>query len=114
MEKIFAYYLSVLKNYTKFDGRARRAEFWYFTLINMIIYYILGYINGFLSIIYYLGILIPSLAVAIRRMHDVGKSGWFILIPIYNIVLAATAGETGDNQYGSDPKDTINEAIDFN
>jgi uncharacterized membrane protein YhaH (DUF805 family) len=51
-----------------------------------------------------LGTLIPSIAVGVRRMHDVGKSGWFLLIPIYNLVLACTDGEQGPNQYGSDPK----------
>ena len=48
--------------------------------------------------------LLPSIAVGIRRMHDVGKSGWFILIPIYNIILAATEGQAGGNEYGEDPK----------
>jgi len=44
------------------------------------------------------------IAVGVRRMHDVGKSGWFVLIPIYNFILAVTEGEKGDNQYGDDPK----------
>jgi len=60
---------------------------------------------GLLGTIYGLVVLIPGIAVAIRRMHDVGKSGWFILIPIYNLVLAVTPGIIGENQYGSDPKD---------
>lgn len=47
----------------------------------------------------------PSIAVGVRRMHDVGKSGWFVLIPIYNFILACTDGERGPNQYGQDPKD---------
>lgn len=103
------YYLAVLKNYAKFDGRARRSEYWYFTLINTIISMILGVIGGvirfeLLSSVYSLVILIPSIAVGIRRMHDVGKSGWFILIPIYNIILAATDGQSGANEYGEDPK----------
>lgn len=103
------YYLFVLKNYVKFDGRARRSEYWYFTLINIIISIVLGVIAGFIGFdflgnIYSLAVLLPSIAVAIRRMHDVGKSGWFILIPIYNIILAATEGESGANEYGEDPK----------
>ena len=54
--------------------------------------------------LYSLAVLLPAIAVTIRRMHDVGKSGWYCLIPIYNIVLAATEGEKGANQYGPDPK----------
>lgn len=104
------YYLKVLQNYVNFKGRARRSEFWYFTLINVIIAFVLGFISGLLfesaliGNIYSLAVLLPSIAVAIRRMHDIGKSGWFILIPIYNIVLAATEGDKGDNVYGPDPK----------
>tara|TARA_B110000459_G_scaffold179685_1_gene205868 strand:- start:986 stop:1153 length:168 start_codon:yes stop_codon:yes gene_type:complete len=51
-------------------------------------------------------VLIPGIAVAVRRMHDVGKSGWFILIPIYNIILAFTDGDSGDNKYGPNPKES--------
>jgi uncharacterized membrane protein YhaH (DUF805 family) len=51
-----------------------------------------------------LAIFIPSIAVGVRRMHDVGKSGWFLLIPIYNLILACTDGVQGDNEYGADPK----------
>lgn len=54
--------------------------------------------------IYALATLVPTIAVACRRMHDVNKSGWFMLIPIYSLVLACTNGDTGSNQYGSDPK----------
>ena len=57
-----------------------------------------------LSNIYTLAVLIPGIAVAVRRMHDVGKSGWYVLIPIYNLVLACTEGTSGDNEYGADPK----------
>ena len=51
-----------------------------------------------------MAVLIPGIAVAVRRMHDVGKSGWFALIPIYNIILALSEGDQGDNAYGPDPK----------
>ncbi len=103
------YYIKVLQNYVNFEGRARRAEYWYFVLFNVIISLGIGFIGGmigteWLGNIYSLGVLLPSVAVAIRRMHDVGKSGWYCLIPIYNIVLAATPGEVGSNQYGPDPK----------
>ena len=103
------YFISVLKNYAKFDGRARRAEYWYFTLFSTLISLLLSGISytigiQFLDTIYSIAVIIPSLAVGIRRMHDVGKSGWYILIPIYNLILACTPGEEGRNQYGEDPK----------
>ena len=103
------YYLEVLKKYAEFSGRARRKEYWMFILFNAIFTYSLLALDlflkiGFLNIIYTFAILIPSIAVGVRRMHDVGKSGWFILIPFYNLVLACTNGEQGRNQYGTDPK----------
>lgn len=108
------YYLHVLKNYAKFDGRARRKEYWMFTLFNIIISIALMFIGqtmGFelLDSLYSLAVLIPSIAVAVRRMHDVGKSGWFILIPIYNLILACTDSDVGPNQYGPNPKGIGNE-----
>ena len=103
------YYLKVLQNYATFNGRARRSEYWYFILFNLIISFVIGLAEGIiestlLSSIYSLAVLIPSIAVGVRRMHDVGKSGWFLLIPIYNLILAVTEGEKGENQYGNDPK----------
>ena len=103
------YYLKVLKNYATFTGRARRSEYWYFFLFNVIISFVLGFIGGLMEIpvianIYSLAVLIPAIAVGVRRMHDVGKSGWFLLIPIYNFILAVTDGDTGSNEYGDDPK----------
>lgn len=103
------YYLKVLSQYADFNGRARRSEYWYFVLFNLIISIAVGFIAGaikmpFLASIYSLGVLLPSIAVAVRRMHDVDKSGWFVLIPIYNLILALTEGTKGSNQYGSDPK----------
>lgn len=58
-----------------------------------------------LSTIYSLAVIVPSIAVGVRRMHDVGKSGWFILIPIYNLILALTDSNPGENEYGPNPKD---------
>lgn len=58
----------------------------------------------FLNNIFSLAILLPSLAVGVRRMHDIEKSGWFFIIPIYNIVLCCREGTKGENQYGEDPK----------
>lgn len=108
------YYFEVLKKYAVFNGRARRKEYWMFVLFNMIICIILSFIEGIVGIfpesksslivnIYSLAVLIPSIAVGVRRMHDVDKSGWFILIPIYNLILACTKGAEGENQYGYDP-----------
>lgn len=105
------WYLAVLKKYAVFNGRARRSEYWYFVLFNVIISIILkvvGFVIGspFLDSVYSLIVLLPSLAVAVRRMHDVNKSGWYCLIPIYNLVLACTEGTSGTNEYGHDPKNT--------
>ena len=97
-------YVKVLSNFAVFSGRARRSEYWYFVLVNVVISFALGYVFPMLSTIYSVAILIPSLAAAVRRMHDVGKSGWFILIPIYNLVLAVTDSQPGANEYGENPK----------
>lgn len=101
------YYLKVLQNYANFNGRARRSEYWYFVLFNIIASVVLSFVglaikNNILSNLYSLAVLIPSIAVGVRRMHDVGKSGWFILIPIYNLILACTNGVEG-----ADPKAPI-------
>ena len=101
------YYLKVLQNYATFSGRARRSECWYFFLFNVIIAFVLGFVGGIISTIYPLAVLIPGIAVGVRRMHDVGKSGWFLLIPIYNLILACTEGVKGDNEYGADPKSSV-------
>jgi uncharacterized membrane protein YhaH (DUF805 family) len=103
------YYLAVLKKYVDFNGRARRSEYWYFVLFNLIVSVLLLVVDSatkspFLYTIYSLGVLLPNIAVAIRRMHDVNKSGWFCLIPIYNLILACTPGTIGTNEYGGDPK----------
>ncbi len=103
------YYLKVFQNYATFTGRARRSEYWYFVLFNTIAILILLALSAALKLpyllaIYYLATLIPGLAVSVRRMHDVGKSGWFLLIPIYSLVLVLTPGEKGENKYGEDPK----------
>lgn len=113
------WFLKVVKeHYADFNGRARRKEYWMFTLVFVgliialeIVAIILGFISSILSVIIFivlgllaLALIVPSLAVGVRRMHDVGKSGWFIFIPIYSLILAITEGEKGDNQYGPDPK----------
>ncbi|UYW02022.1 DUF805 domain-containing protein [Flavobacterium agricola] len=108
---MFQWYKKVVfENYANFNGRARRKEYWYFALANIIVSFVVGFICGLLSLpdaimsAYSLVILIPSIAVAVRRMHDVNKSGWFVLIPIYNLILACTEGTIGDNRFGKDPK----------
>lgn len=103
------YYFKVLQNYATFSGRARRKEYWMFFLFNIIVSFVFGFICGLIGIpelanLYTLAVLLPSIAVGVRRMHDVGKSGWFLLIPIYNFILAVTEGDKGENQYGTDPK----------
>ena len=109
-------YLNVLQKYAEFSGRARRREYWMFYLINMIIGSVLVGIGTlikfpYFSAIYSLFVLIPGIAVFVRRLHDVGKSGvWFliVLVPfvgvIWLLVLLATAGQPQANIYGPDPK----------
>ncbi len=113
------WYLMVLKNYTVFSGRARRQEYWMFVLFNMIFGIVamtldnvlgiamesLGY--GPLYMVYGLVLFLPGLAVAVRRLHDVGKSGWMMLIAlipfigaIWLLVLLSTDSNPGENQYG--------------
>ena len=117
------WYLGVLKKYAVFSGRAQRAEYWYFTLFNMIATIILMLLDvmlgtfdaqtghGLLSGIYALAVFIPSLAVSVRRLHDIGKSGWWLLIaliPIIGIILLIVWFATDskeDNQYGKNPKE---------
>lgn len=110
------WYLKCIKqHYADFNGRAGRQEFWMFFLVNIAIYIVLAIIGGvigfpFLVSIYGLAILVPTWAVGARRLHDIGKSGWFQLIALiplvglYLLVLFATEGQQGDNQYGADPK----------
>ncbi|MFI6147528.1 DUF805 domain-containing protein [Streptomyces sp. NPDC051109] len=111
------YYTDVLKKYTVFSGRARRQEYWMFFLFNMAAAIILAIVDGALGTypllyaIYALAVFLPSLAVAVRRLHDTGKSGWWLfigLVPliggIWLIVLMATEGQPQPNEYGPNPK----------
>ena len=105
------WFSKVVRNYANFQGRARRKEYWMFFLFNLIFTYGMLFLGTFLLhnlvlyVIYVLAMLIPSIAVAVRRMHDVNKSGWFCLIPIYNLILCCTPGTEGENSYGYDPKE---------
>ena len=117
------WYIDVIKKYAVFSGRARRKEYWMYALFYAIGYIILGTIDqllgthaknqfgGLLTGIFGLALLLPSIGVSIRRMHDTNRSGWWILIGlipcigwIWWIVLAAQEGGAGDNRYGPDPK----------
>jgi uncharacterized membrane protein YhaH (DUF805 family) len=116
------WYLSVLKKYAVSSGRARRKEYWMFVLFNMIFAIMAVILDNVLGIaveemgygplysIYFLAVLIPGFSVLLRRLHDIGKSGWWFfigLIPlvgvIWLLVLLCTKGNVGDNQYGADP-----------
>ena len=110
------YYLDVLKKYTVFAGRATRKEYWMFALFNIIIGVVLtlvGRIIGFnfLMSIYTLAILLPGLAVTSRRLHDTGRSAWWILIGLIPfigafvlLIFATLDSQPGQNQYGTNPK----------
>ena len=116
------WYLEVLKKYAVFSGRARRKEYWMFVLFNLLIAIVLSIVarvigiadaqgNNLLSTIYGLAVMIPSIAVGIRRLHDTDRSGWWLLIAlvpcvggIILLVFAVQEGNVGENQYGADPK----------
>lgn len=112
------WYLKVLRQYADFNGRARRTEYWMFILFNFIFAFaaaMLDQMFGSISVVaslYSLAVFIPSLAVGVRRLHDVDKSGWMILVGfipvigwIWLIILFATEGHPGVNQYGVNPKE---------
>ncbi len=111
------WYLTVLRKYAEFSGRARRKEYWFFVLFNIIISFVLGFVDGFAGLggvlggIYALAVLIPSIAVGVRRLHDTGRSGWWLLIglvPIIGVIVLIVFmvgdSESGSNQYGPNPK----------
>lgn len=120
------WYLAVLKNYAGFGGRARRKEYWMFTLFNLIFLIAATILDNVLGIafegigygplycLYALAVFIPGLAVAVRRLHDVGKSGWMMfiaLIPliggIWLLVLMVSDSKPGENEYGANPKEIM-------
>ena len=112
------WYLKVLKNWNNFDGRAARTEFWMFVLINFVVSLILSALGqkisifGILSILYSLFVLIPAIAVGVRRLHDIGKSGWWYLIVFVPFLGALVLlyffildSQEGENEYGPNPKE---------
>jgi len=117
------WYLEVLKKYAVFSGRARRKEYWFFILFNIIISLALGAIDGLMGSynesagvgllggIYSLAVLIPGIAVTVRRLHDTGRSGWWfliVLVPVIGalvlLVFMVLDSKPGQNQYGANPK----------
>ena len=123
------WYIKCIKNYFNFNGRARRKELWMFVLFNFLTAILVSVLDrvlgtgiqsgnnylGLISSLYSLFILLPSLAVGVRRLHDIWKSGAWILITliplvgfIWLIVLYATEGNRNTNQYGPDPKEIVN------
>ena len=121
------WYLMVWRKYADFTGRSRRKEYWIFTLVNIVIALVLellifasftttrgsalGAMFGILFAVYGLAALVPSLAVCARRLHDIGMSGWLMLIGLIPalggialIVLCALDGNPGPNQYGPNPR----------
>ena len=117
------WYLECLRKYGVFGGRARRKEYWYFVLFNIIIGIVLAVIDvatgsfsaevgmGLLSGIYFLAVLIPSVAVTVRRLHDTDHSGWWFLISLIPIIGAIVLfvftvqdSNAGENKYGPSPK----------
>lgn len=120
------WYLEVLRKYAVFNGRSRRAEYWYFALFNIIVSIILTFIDvltgsfnaeagvGLLGCVYSLAVLVPSIAVSFRRLHDTGRSAWWLLIVfiplagfIILFVFMLLESEAGDNEYGPYPKTSI-------
>lgn len=114
----YQYYLAVWKKYAVFAGRAQRAEYWHFYLFSTIIYILLVIATrliskyvGILTVLYYLSILIPFIAVSVRRLHDTGRSGWWFFInfiplvgPIIFFVFTVLDSQPGENKYGPNPK----------
>ena len=117
------WYLQVLKKYAEFGGRSRRKEYWFFVLFSTLISILLISIDsatgtlrspaglGLLSGIYSLAVLIPSLAVSVRRLHDTSRTGWWLLLgivpligPIVLLVFFVSDGNPDDNEYGPNPK----------
>lgn len=118
------WYLKVLKNYVGFSGRARRREYWMFALFNLIVAIVAIVLDRVLGLaseqyggygpiygIYAFAVLLPSLAVAVRRLHDTDRSGWWLLLALVPVigaivllVFALLEGTRGANRFGSDPK----------
>lgn len=113
------WYVKCIKQYVDFNGRARRKEYWMFFLLNCVFAIVANLLDLIVipdgmdafNLLYSLFVLLPGLAVGARRLHDIGKSGYWLLIgfvPIVGVILllvwACKEGEKNTNSYGSDPK----------
>ncbi|SFC58648.1 DUF805 domain-containing protein [Pseudoalteromonas denitrificans] len=111
------WYLDVLKKYAEFSGRARRKEYWMFMLFNFIVAFVIGFVEGIIGSggivggLYSLAVLLPGIAVSVRRLHDTDRSGWWLLIGLVPIVGALVLlffmvqeGKETENDFGSNPK----------
>ena len=108
------WYLQVLRKYAVFSGRARRKEYWMFVLVHIIISIVIFIIGSFAVGLYGLAIITPAFAVAIRRLHDTGRSGWWLLVncvPIIGgiilLIWMVKDSDEGENQYGPNPKEAL-------
>jgi uncharacterized membrane protein YhaH (DUF805 family) len=108
------WYLEVLRKYAVTTGRARRKEYWIFILCNTLLYLILLFTDsglgtmsaegdGLLASLYSLAMIVPSITVGVRRMHDTDHSGWWIIVPFVNLAFAVTPGTPGSNRFGPEP-----------
>ena len=113
---------AVLSNYAGFTGRAGRPEFWWFQLFSIIVSAIFSTLSGgnntsffgILGTVVSIAILVPSLAVGVRRLHDIGRSGWYLLfafIPLVGIIILivwfARVGDPSDNAFGTSPTSAV-------
>lgn len=108
------WFVEAFQKYAVFSGRARRMEYWMFHLFNWIVLLFvllvvtpMGEANDFVAwlfVLYAFAVMLPSFAVAIRRMHDTDHSGWWIMVPVANFVLTLLPGTPGPNRFGPDPK----------
>jgi len=117
------WFVFALQRYAVFSGRSQRSEYWYFLLFYLLVYVAFLFVDaligmysktagiGLLSGVFSLAMMIPSLAVSVRRLHDTGRSGWWVLIglvpligAIVLLVFFAQDGEAGTNEYGENPK----------
>ncbi|GAC1484102.1 MAG: DUF805 domain-containing protein [Flavisolibacter sp.] len=135
------WYLKALRQYVDFSGRARRTEYWMFILFNVIYalsamavdnalgitFHFTGpdgaqvsILYGFIYVLYSLAVFLPSFAVAVRRLHDVGKSGWMLLVglipiigAIWLLILFCTNSQDGTNKWGPNPKEPLADFLEF-
>lgn len=108
------WYIEALRKYAVFKGRASRAEYWMFVLLNTLIFCTISLLEGlatgsaklgFTSRAYQLAVALPFAAVHVRRLHDVGRSGWWFWVPVVNFALCCLDSKVAENDYGKSPKE---------